>query len=45
MRNMDISADELGAFSYAVVIDGKDPAVVASDWIAANPDRVAGWLK
>lgn len=45
MRNMDISADELGAFSYAVVIDGKDAAVVASDWIAANPDRVAGWLK
>ena len=45
MRNMDISADELGAFSYAVVIDGKDAAVVASDWIAANADRVAGWLK
>jgi glycine betaine/proline transport system substrate-binding protein len=45
MRSIDISADELGAFSYAVVIDGKDAAVVASEWIAANPDRVAAWLK
>jgi glycine betaine/proline transport system substrate-binding protein len=45
MRNMDITADELGAFSYAVVIDGKDAAAVASEWIAANPDRVAAWLK
>ena len=45
LRNMDISADELGAFSYAVVIEKKDAAQVASDWIAANPDRVTGWLK
>lgn len=45
MRNMDVSADELGAFSYSVVVDGKDPAVVASEWIAANPGRVDAWLK
>jgi glycine betaine/proline transport system substrate-binding protein len=45
MRNIDITSDELGAFSYAVVIDGKDAAVVAQEWIAANPDRVAAWLK
>jgi glycine betaine/proline transport system substrate-binding protein len=45
LRAMDVSADELGAFSYAVVIDGKDPAQVAADWIAANPDRVTAWLK
>jgi glycine betaine/proline transport system substrate-binding protein len=45
MRNIDITSDELGAFSYSVVIDGKDAAVVASEWIAANPDRVAAWLK
>jgi glycine betaine/proline transport system substrate-binding protein len=45
MRNIDITADELGAFSYSVVIDGKDAAVVASEWIAANPDRVSAWLK
>lgn len=45
MKNMDISADELGAFSYSVVIDGKDAAAVAADWIAANPDRLGAWLK
>ena len=45
LRNMDLSSDDLGAFSYAVVIGGKDAAQVAADWIAANPDRVKAWLK
>ena len=45
LRNMDLTADDLGAFSYSVVVDGKDAAVVASEWIAANPDRVTAWLK
>ena len=45
MRNMDITADELGAFSYSVVIDGKDAAAVAAEFIVANPDRVTAWLK
>ncbi len=45
MRNIDLNADDLGAFSYAVVIDKKEAAVVAAEWIAANPDRVAAWLK
>jgi glycine betaine/proline transport system substrate-binding protein len=42
---MDITADDLGAFSYSVVIDGKDAGAVAAEWITANPDRVAAWLK
>jgi glycine betaine/proline transport system substrate-binding protein len=42
---MDLSSDDLGAFSYAVVVDGKDAAKVAADWIAANSDRVTAWLK
>ena len=45
LRNMDLSSDDLGAFSYAVVVGGKDAAVVAADWIAANPGRVTAWLK
>jgi glycine betaine/proline transport system substrate-binding protein len=45
MRSMDITADDLGAFSYSVVIDGKDAGAVAAEWITANPDRVAAWLK
>jgi glycine betaine/proline transport system substrate-binding protein len=45
LRNMDLSSDDLGAFSFSVVVDGKDAALVAADWIAANPDRVTAWLK
>lgn len=45
LRNMDLNADDLGAFSYSVVVGGKDAAVAAQEWIDANPDRVAAWLK
>ena len=45
LRNMDLSSDDLGAFSFSVIVDGKDAAQVAADWIAANPDRVTAWLK
>mgnify|MGYP006182158369 FL=1 len=45
LRGMDLSSDDLGAFSFSVIVDGKDPALVASEWIAANPDRVTAWLK
>ena len=45
LRNMDLSSEDLGAFSYSVVVDGKDAAQAAADWIAANPDRVTAWLK
>ena len=31
--------------TFSVIVDGKDPALVASEWIAANPDRVTAWLK
>ena len=45
LRNMDLSSADLGAFSFSVVVDGKDAAQVAADWVAANPDRVTAWLK
>ena len=45
LRNMDLSSDDLGAFSFSVIVDGKDAAQVASEWIAANPDRVTAWLQ
>ena len=45
LRNMELSSADLGAFTYSVVVDGKDAAQVAADWIAANPDRVTAWLK
>ena len=45
LRNMDLSSEDLGAFSFSVVVDGKDAAQVAAEWVAANPDRVTAWLK
>ncbi len=45
LRNMDLSSADLGAFAFSVVVDGKDAAVVANEWIAANPARVTAWLK
>lgn len=45
LDQMDLTADDLSAFTYAVVVDKKDAAKTASDWIAANGNRVSGWLK
>ena len=45
LRNMDLSSADLGAFAFSVVVDGKDAATVATEWIAANPARVTAWLK
>jgi glycine betaine/proline transport system substrate-binding protein len=45
LHTMDLSSDDLRAFSFSVVVDGKDATEVAADWIAANPDRVTAWLK
>ena len=42
---MDLTADDLSAFTYAVVVDKKDAATTAADWIAAHGDQVSGWLK
>ena len=45
LDHMDLTADDLSAFTYAVVVDKKEPQTAAKDWIAANGDRVSGWLK
>ena len=44
LRNMDLSSDDHGAFSFSVVVDDKGAAQVAADRIAANPDCVTAWL-
>ena len=45
LDNIDLTGDELSAFTYAVVVDKKEAAAAAKVWIAANGDRVSGWLK
>lgn len=43
-RNMKLDTDTVSAMTYAVVIDKKDPAEYAKEWVAANEDAVLSWL-
>ena len=45
LDHMDLTADDLSSFTYAVVVDKKEPAIAAKDWIDGHGDRVSGWLK
>ncbi len=30
--------------AYAIAVEGKTPDDAAKEWVAANPDLVAGWI-
>lgn len=45
MANMDLDSDDISHFAYEVVVNKKDAAEYARQWIAANPDRIAAWFK
>lgn len=36
---------DIAAMSYAVEVEGKSPDAFAGEWLKANAERVAGWLK
>jgi glycine betaine/proline transport system substrate-binding protein len=42
--NMKLDTDTVSAMTYAVVIDKKDPAEYAKEWVSANEDAVLSWL-
>ena len=42
--NFALTADDVSSFAYEISGQGRDPSEVASEWIAANPERVDGWL-
>lgn len=42
--NFALSADDVSSFAYEISGKGRDPAVVAREWVEANPDRVDAWL-
>lgn len=44
LANMALTADEVSAMTFALVIDGKEPLAYAEEWVAANEDKVLGWL-
>lgn len=39
-----LDADDVSSFAYEISGKGRDAGEVASEWIAANPDRVDAWL-
>ena len=39
-----LTADDVSALAFEVSANGRDPAEVAKEWVAANSDRVDGWL-
>jgi glycine betaine/proline transport system substrate-binding protein len=43
-NNMKLDTDIVSAMTYALVIDKKDPAEYANQWVADNEDLVLGWL-
>jgi len=44
LKKFSWSGEEVGAVMLAIR-DGAKPEQAAKDWIAKNPERVAGWLK
>ena len=39
-----LKADDVSSFAYEISGKGREPAEVAKEWIAKNPDRVDAWL-
>jgi glycine betaine/proline transport system substrate-binding protein len=45
LGNIQFEAADIAAMSYAVEVEGKSPEAFAGEWIKANAERIAGWLK
>ncbi len=43
-RNMKLTTDQVSEMTYALVIDKKDPAAYAKEWVKKNEDEVLSWL-
>lgn len=43
-KNMKLDTDTVSAMTYALVIDKKDPAEYAKEWVKKNEDKVLDWL-
>ncbi len=44
LSNLVFSLDMENKIMGAILNDGKDPAVAAKEWLAANPDAIKPWL-
>lgn len=44
LEKITFSTDAVSKLAYAIAVEGKTPDDAAKEWLAANPDVVAGWL-
>ncbi|MGB3314867.1 MAG: glycine betaine ABC transporter substrate-binding protein [Albidovulum sp.] len=42
--NMALTTEEVSDMTYALVIDGKDPADYAKEWVSGHEGQVVSWL-
>ncbi len=45
LSNIQFDGADIAAMSYAVEVERKVPDEVAGEWVKANAERIAGWLK
>ena len=44
LKNVSIDTKTMSEWTHRVVIDKSEPATVVQEWIAANSERIDGWL-
>ncbi len=44
LASFALTADDVSGLAFEVSANGRDPSEVASEWVAANSDRVDSWL-
>ena len=44
LANMTLDTETVSGFAFEIAANDRDPAEVVREWIAANSDRVDGWL-
>ncbi|AOF93193.1 glycine betaine ABC transporter substrate-binding protein [Sinorhizobium sp. RAC02] len=44
LERVTFTTDAVSKLAFAIAVEGRNPDDAARDWIAANPDVVAGWV-
>jgi glycine betaine/proline transport system substrate-binding protein len=44
LEKVTFSTEAVSKLAYAIAVEGKTPDAAAKEWLAANPDLVAGWI-
>ena len=44
LQNIQLSADDINAFAYELIVNERDPVEIASEWVEANSETVQSWV-